>query len=330
MTMDNNSQIRLSIISTSCDVKRLSDIIELLESVQAQTYGNIETVFVVERSAKLFEQVKENVSTERFANVNVLFKKDSEGGISSAWNLGVKHASGDILAFVNDDVVLSQKWAQEIVETFVSDDSIIGITGSCIPRWQEKSLDWFPKELYWIISCTDWYGLREIGEVRNLWGMNMAVRREAFDIGGYFPTSIGSVIHWQSSGFFRTSHVSAQETVFSLNLKKKTKKRLIFNPKVQVEHKVQTYRLTLRSIAMKSYQIGCERRMIQKLFREGDKGKETLWQEYAVLGSIFGKLLPNIVKQSISRPLVALRQFRITLITLLFVFLGYFLYELSD
>jgi glycosyltransferase involved in cell wall biosynthesis len=327
MTMDDSSEARLSIILTSCAVERSLDIVELLDSIETQTYGNIETIFVVERSVKLFEHIRKYVNTKGFADVHVLFKKDA-GGIASAWNVGIKHAGGDILAFVNDDVILSQKWAQELVETFASDDSIIGVTGSCIPKWQGKSSDWFPEELYWIISCTAWCGLKEIEEVRNLWGMNMAFRREAFDICGDFPTALGSVIQWQSSRLIRPSQVSAQETVFSLNLKKKTEKRLVFNPKVEVKHKVQAYRLTLRSIALKSFQIGCERRMLQRLFHEGDRGRETLSVEHAILRSIFGRLLPNIAKQSLLRPLVALRQFRITLITLLFASLGYFLYEL--
>ena len=43
-------QAKISIITTSYTMDRLKDTIELLDSIQAQTYQNIETVFVAERS----------------------------------------------------------------------------------------------------------------------------------------------------------------------------------------------------------------------------------------------------------------------------------------
>ncbi|MCL0036315.1 glycosyltransferase family 2 protein [Dehalococcoidia bacterium] len=49
----------MSIIITSYTTERLGDIYELLNSIKAQSYPDIETIFIAEHSKELYERVKE-------------------------------------------------------------------------------------------------------------------------------------------------------------------------------------------------------------------------------------------------------------------------------
>ena len=69
----------ISIIVTSYTTERLNDIMELLASIKAQVYTNIETVFVAERSRELHEMVK--AQEQNIPNLKVVFNVDKPGGI---------------------------------------------------------------------------------------------------------------------------------------------------------------------------------------------------------------------------------------------------------
>jgi len=72
---------------------------------------------------------------------------DGKYGLSTARNVGIKHANGDIIVFVDDDVLLCPDWAEKMVEAY-KDNAIIGVTGPAFPLWEDASMAWFPKEFY--------------------------------------------------------------------------------------------------------------------------------------------------------------------------------------
>ena len=79
----------LSLVITSYTEERLKDVYELLDSIKAQTYSNMETVFVAERSRELFQKIKTYAEEKAIPNVKVIFN-DDEPGASAARNLGIK------------------------------------------------------------------------------------------------------------------------------------------------------------------------------------------------------------------------------------------------
>jgi glycosyltransferase involved in cell wall biosynthesis len=169
----------LSLVITSYTTERLNDIYELIDSIKNQTYKNMETIFVAERSKELFQKVKAYTEEKAIPNVKIVFN-DGAPGQSPARNLGGKNAVGDIISFVDDDVVLFDNWAEEMVDTY-QDDSTIGATGPALPLWEDMSLNWLPEEFYWIISCTAYASWNKLMAVRCAGGMNMSFRKEAFE-----------------------------------------------------------------------------------------------------------------------------------------------------
>jgi hypothetical protein len=73
----------LSIIITSYTLDRLRDIFEPLDSIKGESYDNIQTIFVAERSRELYEKVKEGENTfgvRRYQNVSEIYRCNNKGG----------------------------------------------------------------------------------------------------------------------------------------------------------------------------------------------------------------------------------------------------------
>lgn len=302
----------LSIIITSYSMKRLGDVFELLDSIQAQTYPNIETIFVAERFPELYEQIKAHIREKAIPDTKVVFN-DGELGMSAARNLGIRYAQGDIIAFIDDDALPFPDWAEEMVRTYEG-DSVMAVTGPALPLWEDESMAWLPDEFYWLIGCTAWCDWDEQREVRNIWGMNMSFRREAFDIAGTFSTSIGAI---------QGRRLHGEEDELSLRIKRRTKGRVIFNPRIRVNHRVYKHRSTPRFVARSSYWIGYTRCLIKKLYPDGDEGKDVLSVEHQLLKRILVRLLPAILRSFCQHPRTAWRQLSLTVNSLFFIALGY-------
>jgi glycosyltransferase involved in cell wall biosynthesis len=314
------SLAQISIITPCYTTKRLRDIAELLDSIQAQTYKNIEVLVVTERSLELADIIRGYVEEKGYPNVQVLYNEEEWGSYSSR-NLDIRQARGDILAFIDDDALLLPDWAEETANAYAEDDSIIGLTGPILPLWEQDSMSWFPKELYWIFSCTYW-DWTEKTEVRNGYGTNISFRRDAFDCCGLFKSSLETKERgesdWQRPG--------AKETEFSLRVIHQTGKRIIYHPKIRVRHKVYRYRLSTNFIAKRAYWEGYAKALLNKWYHSSDTG--ILSTEYSLLRRILFNALPYTFGLLVKHPIIALRRLWVFWLTLCLVAIGYAAYTL--
>ena len=308
----------ISIITTSYTTERLEDIGELLNSIKTQTYPHVETIFVAERSRELYEWVKAH--QRDYPNLKVVFNTVSPG-ISSARNQGIQEASGDIIAFVDDDAVLPPQWAEETSRAYARDDSVIGLTGPILPLWETPSMAWFPREFYWIFACTyhDW---TEPKEVRNGYGTNISFRREAFEHGGRFSTYLGS----ERSSESGEQNTTAEETELSLRVRHDTGKHIEYIPTVIVNHKVRKFRLAWQYVWKRAYIEGCSKMLIRKSFKGSLNEEGLLKTEYDLLRRILLRLFPSILKDVFVDPIIAWRRLSVSMIALVAVAIGYFSY----
>jgi glycosyltransferase involved in cell wall biosynthesis len=320
MPMTNPALI--SVITPSFTTARLKDVAELLDSVQAQTYHNIEVIVVTERPAELADVIRKYVEEKNYSRVRVLCN-EQEPGSYAARNLGVQQAQGDILAFIDDDALLLPDWAEETVKAYAEDDSIIGLTGPILPQWAEDSMSWFPRELYWIFSCTYW-DWNEETQVRNGYGTNISFRREAFDRCGLFINSLEAKEHrgsdWQRPG--------AKETEFSLRVTRTTGKRIMYHPRIGVKHKVYHYRLSTGFIIRRAYWEGYATALLNRWYHSSQR--EVLSTEYGLLRRILFRALPQSLGLLFRRPATGLRRLWVFGLTLGSVATGYASYMLGS
>jgi len=123
------------------------------------------------------------------------YAREDRAGLDYARNLGAREASGDIVAFVDDDVAVHPAWTEQTIAAF-DQRAVMGVTGLVLPA----ELETHPQ----VVFETQWgfgrgyqrvdYGpdfLIASGEhIAPTWrigaGANMAFRREVFDRIGYF------------------------------------------------------------------------------------------------------------------------------------------------
>lgn len=309
--MANNSL--LSIVITSYTTERSKDVFDLLRSIKNQSYQNIETILIIEKSIELYTSVKKYVNASKINNVHVRLTSHESGACFSR-NLGIKEAKGEIVAFVDDDVVLFPNWAEELVKTYAQDESIVGVTGPIFPLWANGAMAWFPEEFDWIFGCNRWMGVVNTIKVSAVSGANASFRKESLDLAGNYCTALGPLNGYASFG---------EETELSLRVKRKTGKVILYNPQVRVRHKVSREKFKLSFIIQRSFQVGRTRRLLKKSYSVTDERSDLLVTEYALLQRI-SLLLPQILIGFFRSPSIALQKILIISSCLLSIVLGYY------
>ncbi len=215
------------------------------------------------------------------------------------------------------DALAFPDWAEQLVRSF-SDETVVGLTGPALPLWVNQQNGWFPEEMYWILGCTGWLEANGQRDVRNVWGMNMAFRREAFKLAAGFSEDMGGV---------QGRRLHGEEVELSLRVRKETGGRIVYNPDVKVLHKVQG-RLSAKWISKTSYWTGYTRHALKGLSKRYGSEDDFLSVERSLLGRIVKGLLPRTLVHLFVSPRRALQILWIVVMALSFVAVGYFSHTL--
>lgn len=271
----------ISVVICTYKISMVPDLLKAVESVLTQTYKDIEVIVVADQVPELISILNENLPTQVSLYIN------KSPGLSAARNVGIKHANGEIVAFLDDDAVAHPNWIAKLVPLY-KDPSVIGVGGRIIPRFEENTNSWFPEELNWIVGGTYRGHPEQVQAVRNLMGCNMSFRREKLKEVGYFNEAFGKV---QGGKFFH------DDTEISLRLRRTFKgAKLIYVPDAIVYHKVKSYRTTLSYIISRSYLEGKSKSYLvnQKTCKKSS-GKLSVEEDY----------LSYLLKEGIPRNIMA-------------------------
>jgi len=125
---------KVSIITTTIDLieqNRKDYFIQMFESIQNQTYANIEHIIIDGASRDgTVELIEQLISKAR--NKNIIFKSEPDKGIYNAMNKGVRKASGDYIIIMNsDDYYYNNESIVNIVNTLEKKNADFAC-GSCL------------------------------------------------------------------------------------------------------------------------------------------------------------------------------------------------------
>jgi cellulose synthase/poly-beta-1,6-N-acetylglucosamine synthase-like glycosyltransferase len=312
----------VSVVVTTYVRERLDDVLGLLRSLAKQTYSRVEIIFVGERMRELPTLVDEGAARNGIANLRVVF--NDRPGLSQSRNLGALLARGEIVAFIDDDAIALDDWIEEIVKVFVQHPDAIGMAGAAQPLWEDASMEWFPEEFFWIISCPvpAWTGMSRLQQVRNAWGINMAFRKEALEAVSFseiFGVSNRGQSHSVKLG------LSGDDTEFCMRLRHVTGRPILFNPDCRVVHRVQRQRLSTHFTRRRAFWEGYTKATIVSAVRAyGDgAGRFRLSTELTVFRQILFSFVPRMLSQFFRHPRVALRQLGLAVDVLTHFALGY-------
>jgi glycosyltransferase involved in cell wall biosynthesis len=222
------SGVRVSVVICAYTMTRWTQLVDAVRSVQEQTCPADEVIVVIDYSDELLDCAK----NELVPDVRVV-ANESVKGLSGARNTGVAAASGDVVAFLDDDAAAEPGWLESIAVHY-ADPGVIGVGGLVVPAWATGRPRWFPPEFDWVVGCS-YTGLPvTTAQVRNPIGANMSFRREPILTVGGFATTIGRV---------GADALGCEETELSIRLARRFPgTRILHEPTAVVHHHVPAER----------------------------------------------------------------------------------------
>ncbi|MEG5049358.1 MULTISPECIES: glycosyltransferase [unclassified Microcoleus] len=133
---------------------------------------------------------------------DVKYVLEPRPGLSLARNTGIRHSTGNIIAFTDDDVIVHPDWIARIAQSFQG-DRVIAMTGLILPAELENEAQLIFQKGHtgfgWGYRPTT-FDTQFFEEMKPfavpVWrigaGANMAFRRELFDKIGYFDERLGA------------------------------------------------------------------------------------------------------------------------------------------
>ncbi len=239
-----------SVVICAYTLDRWADIVDAVDSARRQQPGPLEVIVVIDHNDVLLRRAQvELVPTIVVANTGTR-------GLSGARNTGVEAASGDIVAFLDDDAAAADGWLAALTAPFV-DPHVVGTGGGAEPVWTKPRPSWFPDEFGWVVGCS-YRGLPvSRAPVRNPIGCNMAFRRAALlEVGG-FRDEVGRV---------GTLPAGCEETELSIRLLEGRPADLImFEPAALVRHHVAANRSEWSYFRSRCYHEGRSKAVVSRL-----------------------------------------------------------------
>jgi len=157
-----------------------------IDAVRAQSIRPAEAVLVVDGNPEMLERARAEMPDL------MVIPNARTAGSSGARNTGADASKGEIIVFIDDDIVVDSTWLETVLGHFARLE-VIGVGGMAMPLWQHSWPAWFPPEFLWVVGCS-YRGMPEhVGPVRNVWSSNMAVRRTVFEKAGGFRDELAKV-----------------------------------------------------------------------------------------------------------------------------------------
>jgi glycosyltransferase involved in cell wall biosynthesis len=249
------TQPTLSVVICAYTEERWTDLVEAVASVHVQTLPAREVIVVVDHNPRLLARVRSEIT-----GIHAI-PNGGAPGLSGGRNTGVAAASGDVVAFMDDDAVAEPEWLESLAPAYL-DPAVEAAGGSIHPLWEEERPRWFPLEFNWVVGCTYLGMPTQRSDVRNLIGCNMSFRRATLlEIGG-FRVGLGRV---------RGRPVGGEETEISIRLTQRHPgARIVYDPAARVGHRVPKARARFAYFRSRCYAEGLSKAVITQLVGGGD------------------------------------------------------------
>jgi GT2 family glycosyltransferase len=240
----------VSVIICAHTEQRWADTLAAVDSVRRQSYAAKEMIVVVDHNPHLYERLK---STLLDATVT---ENREEQGLSGGKNTGIAIATGEVVAFLDDDAVAETDWLRFLVDAY-SDLAVVGVGGLTRPRWDGERPFWFPGEFDWVVGCS-YVGMpMHRVPVRNIFGGNASFRREIFTSVGGFTGGIGRSTARRPMG--------CEETEFCIRLGQRLPgKILVCDNRAVIWHRVSEARSRFSYYRARCYAEGLSKAMVAR------------------------------------------------------------------
>lgn len=218
----------------------------------------IKTILIIIKNHKLFERYKKIIDRDKKLRDNVVtlfVNKDIP--LSAGRNIGLKKCKFDYIAFVDDDVLLTNTWITKAIDIFRRYKHVVAITGNCIPHiFERKSKKKYTKNLllkdfYWLIGCT-YYDHTDSSKdefyIKTLIGSNMIFRKKVFDNIGGFNQKLGFISRGK-----RKIYIGGEDTEISYRITLNDIGKIAYSKKMISYHIISPQKLRIPTMLKRAF-----------------------------------------------------------------------------
>ena len=173
-------------------------------------------------------------------------------GKSAVLNQAIRRSTGEVLAFLDDDVVVDSSWLEEIENFFKSNPAHCVGQGKIRTGLGDSPDPEVRRLLQRYRTIPQLEFSSDIGDLHSLNGANIAIRRTVFDRVGYFDERLGP-------GASGTS-----EDVELAQRIRKAGMKIAYMPRALVYHRVDRERLTEKYFKQTHWRQGASRFLMKK------------------------------------------------------------------
>jgi glucosyl-dolichyl phosphate glucuronosyltransferase len=239
------SSIPLSVVI--CTYNRSDRLVLALEALTRQTLPqqSFEVLVVdnhsTDNTAAICQQFQ-----DKFSNFHYLFEPVQ--GLSKARNTGWKETQGLYVAYLDDDAIPCELWAESIISTFEKvHPQPVCVGGPIYPLWEIPKPDWVTPIMETLFTILDGGNTpRWFQENEYPWGANVVYRRDALEKAGGFSEQLGRK---------GQNLLSGEEWLLNTALTAKGEK-FYYNPQASVQHWVPKERINPEWLVQRSYWQG--------------------------------------------------------------------------
>jgi glycosyltransferase involved in cell wall biosynthesis len=260
---------------------RYDDVVEAARSVVEQTHEDVELVLVSDGNREVFDRFETDFGDRDDVLTHC---NDENRGLLVSRNNGAEVATGDIVAFLDDDAVAHPAWVARLVTAYEDHDAVAA-GGKMTPRWVDGEPRFLPEEHYYLIGVTHrgfGDGVDTPGEVRNTNGSNLSFRREVFlELGG-FDANIG--------GRKGDANLQGGETELCERLRAEYGRGVYYVPDAEVAHKIFAYRTEPKWLLDRAFWQGYSKRGMEQ-FVPGSGDEESDFLSLILFSFVPGRVL---------------------------------------
>jgi glycosyltransferase involved in cell wall biosynthesis len=237
--------LRFSIIVPTYN--RSAYLRDVIHSLQNQnTPSHHYEIIVVDNSSG--DETPQIVREIAYKDSRVRYLREERVGLHFARHTGAKNAEGDILVYVDDDIITDSNWLSELTRPY-EDETVACVGGKVLPRWESIPPSWISSVRPCYFSLLDWGdGIKELKWPQDIYGCNFSIRKSIlFKAGGFNPDAFGErqLIWYRGDG-----ETGLLRKIHALGYK------VFYNSRALVRHRIPASRLTVEYIKRRAYDGG--------------------------------------------------------------------------
>lgn len=196
----------------------------------------------------------------------VRYVEEIQQGLSFARNTGAREATGEIIAYIDDDATAHRGWLKGFMEVYEKfpDAGVVG--GRIKPVWLSEKPAWLTQNLEMSFGALN-YGseIQTLSFPKTPFGGNFSIKRDLFLAMGGFCRKLGR------KGL---RLISSEEVLLCRLVEQNKKQKIYYTPRAIVYHKVLPERLNRYYLIRRAYDQGKSNIILE---RELKQGKNISW-----------------------------------------------------